>query len=269
MSRLRPCCSTVLIRRSRTPLAGEARGRSPDTDGRAPRQPPRRSRSNVAHRSPGHIHRVLSARVREPVSQCTITSWEAGRRRPASHEDIGSRPGSWCVLAVDGRLTMGIEQIDHFVVLMLENRSFDHTFGLRPGVNGILDAHHHSKFSNGGIAASGGAPFAIPTKHGLGPFHNVTDVNEQLFGTKNPAAGAHPTMDGFVANYREALQHDTRGSFTQADLAVVMRSFDNGALPAITALADNFVLCDAWFCEVPGSTHPNRLYMHAGTSQGF
>jgi len=34
---------------------------------------------------------------------------------------------------------MGIEHIDHFVVLMLENRSFDHIFGLRPDVNGIFD----------------------------------------------------------------------------------------------------------------------------------
>jgi phospholipase C len=48
-----------------------------------------------------------------------------------------------------------------------------------------------------------------------------------------------------------------------------MQGFDRGAMPAITMLADNFVLCDAWFCEVPGPTHPNRLYMHAGTSEGF
>jgi phospholipase C len=48
-----------------------------------------------------------------------------------------------------------------------------------------------------------------------------------------------------------------------------MQSFDAGALPSIGALADHFVLCDAWFCEVPASTHPNRLYMHAGTSAGF
>src|SRR5438874_13835676 len=48
-----------------------------------------------------------------------------------------------------------------------------------------------------------------------------------------------------------------------------MKSFNPGDLPAIDALADEFALCDAWFCEVPGPTHPNRLYMHAGTSQGF
>jgi phospholipase C len=119
------------------------------------------------------------------------------------------------------------------------------------------------------IPATSNAPYAIPTKHGLGPFHNLLDVNQQIFGTKNPAANAQARMNGFVANYRDALNQDTRGNFTTADVAVVMRSFNPGALPAITALADNFLLCDAWFSEVPGPTHPNRLYMHAGTSQGF
>jgi phospholipase C len=169
---------------------------------------------------------------------------------------------------------MSLKNIEHFVVLMLENRSFDHFFGLRRGVDNILDKQNKPKFSNkdpqgGTVAAAGDAPFSIPTKHGLGPFHNLTDVNEQLFGTKSPAAGAAPTMGGFVASYREALNSDTHGNFTADDLAVVMRFFDPAALPTINALADNFVLCDAWFSEVPGPTHPNRLYMHAGTSQGF
>jgi phospholipase C len=169
---------------------------------------------------------------------------------------------------------MGLERIDHFVVLMLENRSFDHVFGLRAGVDGILNAKHPPRFENTGpngkkIKAGGDAPFAIPTKHGLGPFHNVPDVSEQLFETRAPKEGAAATMGGFVRSYAEALNHDTQGNYGAHDLAVVMQSFNNGSLPAITALADHFVLCDAWFSEVPGPTHPNRLYMHAGTSAGF
>jgi phospholipase C len=171
---------------------------------------------------------------------------------------------------------MSLDRIDHFVVLMLENRSFDHIFGLRRGVDGLLDQngvidpqYSNSDPAGGSIAASGGAPFMIPTKHGLGPFHNLPDVNEQLFGSQTPAQGAVATMGGFVSSYREALLQDTQGNFTSADVAVVMQSFDVGSLPAISALADNFVLCDKWFSEVPGPTHPNRLYMHAGTSQGF
>src|SRR5713226_4081821 len=153
---------------------------------------------------------------------------------------------------------------------MLENRSFDHFFGLRPGVAGIAGGNYANQDPQGGsVAAAGGAPFAIPTKHGLGPYHNLVDVNLQLFGTKQPAAGAQADTSGFVASYREALQHDTGGVFTATDLSVVMHSFAPADLPAINALADAFVLCDHWFSEVPGPTHPNRLYMHAGTSSGF
>jgi phospholipase C len=165
---------------------------------------------------------------------------------------------------------VSLDKIEHFVVLMLENRSFDHLFGLRPGVAGIAGGNYANQDPQGGsVAAAGGAPFAIPTKHGLGPYHNLVDVNLQLFGTKQPAAGAQADTSGFVASYREALQHDTGGVFTATDLSVVMHSFAPADLPAINALADAFVLCDHWFCEVPGPTHPNRLYMHAGTSQGF
>jgi phospholipase C len=167
---------------------------------------------------------------------------------------------------------MPITDIEHFVVLMLENRSFDHMFGLRPGVDGLSD-EVKNRFANAGpegaVRPQGDAPFAIPTKHGLGPYHNLVDVNQQLFGSKSPAAGQSAEMTGFVASYVEALTHDTRGEFDAGDIAVVMQSFNPGALPAMTALADEFVLCDQWFCEVPGPTHPNRLYMHAGTSSGF
>jgi phospholipase C len=165
---------------------------------------------------------------------------------------------------------MAIEDIEHFVVLMLENRSFDHMFGLRSGVDGLPAGGFTNPDPRGEpIAGTGNAPFSIPTKHGLGPLHDLLDVNQQIFGTKTPAANAPPHMSGFVASYREALDKDTRGNFTNNDVAVVMQSFNSGALPAITALADDFLLCDAWFSEVPGPTHPNRLYMHAGTSQGF
>ena len=41
---------------------------------------------------------------------------------------------------------MGLEKIEHFVVLMLENRSFDHVFGLRHGVDGLLDEHGQIPF---------------------------------------------------------------------------------------------------------------------------
>ncbi len=162
---------------------------------------------------------------------------------------------------------MSLQNIDHFIVLMLENRSFDHMFGLRPGVDGITGPGFSNTAGGKVFQATGGAPFSIPTKHGLGPFHNFPDRNLQIFGNKAGTGAA--SMSGFAESYVEALTSDTHGNFDDDDVAVVMQCFDNGALPSITALADNFVLCDKWHCEVPASTHPNRLYMHAATSDGF
>jgi phospholipase C len=165
---------------------------------------------------------------------------------------------------------MSLDKIEHFVVLMLENRSFDHVFGLRRGVDG-LSGQTNTAPGFAPVKATGGAPFEIPTKHALGPLHNVVDVNLQLYGNlSGPThAGQTPSMDGFVQSYLQGFTEDVRRPPTQTELELVMQSFDANALPSIWQLAEAFALCDKWFCEVPGPTHPNRLYVHAGTSAGF
>lgn len=165
----------------------------------------------------------------------------------------------------------GLGQINHFVVLMLENRSFDHMFGFRPGVDGLQGNETHKMTGYRPVKVSADAPWELPTRRALGPLHNVVDVNLQLFGDMNgPSQPAQvPTLDGFLKSYYGGFTHDVGRPPTQDELAWLLESFAPGALPAITALADNFVLCDRWFCEVPGPTHPNRLYMHAGTSAGY
>src|SRR5262249_6504932 len=175
-----------------------------------------------------------------------------------------------------GRWQMGLENIHHFVVLMLENRSFDHMFSFRRDVEGLTKRKHVNRLDpskpvdngNPEVAAAEGADFEIVTKHALGPFHNVVDVNVQLAGSI-AEPGATPAMNGFVESYHEAFTQDVRREPSTHELAVGMQSFTPGALPAISQLADSFALCDHWFCEVPGPTHPNRLYVHAGTSAGF
>jgi phospholipase C len=164
-----------------------------------------------------------------------------------------------------------ISKIEHFVVLMLENRSFDHMFGFRPGVEGV-PRNASGKIDNyGAVMASADAPFELSTKRALGPLHDVVDVNLQLFGSMDgpPGPGLRSYLDGFLLSYLGAFSHDVGRPPSQAELAWVAQCFAPGALPAITALADNFILCDHWFCEVPGPTHPNRLYVHAGTSAGY
>ena len=164
-------------------------------------------------------------------------------------------------------------RIKHVVVLMLENRSFDQIFGFRAGVEGLsgdefnlLNPAAPAAGGNPRIGVGQDAPFRINL--GQGPDHNLAAVNLQLFGHEaNPAAGETPRNNGFAASYQKELLRFTT-SPTVTDVGVVMQSFSAGSLPAIEALADNFCLFDHWFCEVPSSTDPNRLYMHAATSIG-
>jgi len=167
--------------------------------------------------------------------------------------------------------------IDCVVVLMQENRSLDHVFGKWPGVAGLSQG----PFSNrpdptapagaGNAAISAGQPALFTVSQGQGPGHSLDDTNVQLFTTKVVPSGTalKPVNNrGFVQNYRSALATDGF-SGPGVDLSAVMQTFVSGQLPALTALAENFVLCDQWYAEVPGPTMPNRLYIHAGTSVGW
>ena len=48
-----------------------------------------------------------------------------------------------------------------------------------------------------------------------------------------------------------------------------MKCFDPTAVPVLSRLANEFAVCDAWFSSVPGPTWPNRLFVHAATSNGY
>ena len=167
-------------------------------------------------------------------------------------------------------------RIQHVVLLMLENRSFDHVFGYRPGVGGLKGDEFNllkplapSSESNPPYRVSNGAPYAVLA--GEGPGHSFPDANEQLSGNKaGPSASAPATNIGFVSNYQsELVLGDKVKNATPADIRVVMESFAPTMLPSINALADAFCVCDHWYSEVPGPTQPNRLYMHAATSFGY
>jgi phospholipase C len=166
--------------------------------------------------------------------------------------------------------------IDHVVVLMLENRSFDHLFGFRPGVEGLhgtesnlSDPSKPPSSSNPAYPVDSAAPFAVLV--GQGPGHSINATNIQLSGTKaGPTAAQPATNKGFVASYLNELSFGDKVAHPTPDqVHVVMQSFSKTALPSLNALADQFLLFDHWHAEVPGPTQPNRLYMHAATSFGY
>jgi phospholipase C len=163
---------------------------------------------------------------------------------------------------------------DYYVVLMLENRSFDHLFGYLGIGDGIPTGGATNYLKPGDATGEkftsrkGGDYTAI----GEGPSHSLKQTNEQLFGLTVPSASvaaAAPAMNGFVSSFAVSLQHDLRRQPTSSELQQVMNCFDPVQLPVLSTLAKSFVLCDRWFADVPGPTMPNRAFVHAATSQGY
>jgi phospholipase C len=151
-----------------------------------------------------------------------------------------------------------LEQIQHIVVLMLENRSFDHMLGsfqqIYPldGINPAAPPRTNPDIQNNPVPQAPGAErvLANDPKHETRPdvlFWQLRDVNNSGF-----------VMD-YTVNYPDS---------TDSDQQQVMLYHDLDTLPALHALARNFTICDHWFSSVPGPTWTNRLFAMSGTSQG-
>jgi phospholipase C len=148
------------------------------------------------------------------------------------------------------------DPIEHVIVLMLENQSFDRVLGdlksVNPAVDGVDPARPGSNADPDGgqpYTQMPGAPNA--TANDLG--HDLDDVQRQI---ANNCAG-------FIADYATKQPNSGRAERQQ-----VISYFEHGRLPALHALAENFLVCDRWFSSVPGPTWPNRFFVHSGTSLG-
>ncbi len=145
--------------------------------------------------------------------------------------------------------------IRHLVVLMLENRSFDHLFGVlhqdNPDINGLTGAESNPASDGSQICVTFDAN---PVGDLKDPGHEFPDVEEQIY---NGVPGT-PSMSGFVRNFANYSDHPER----------IMKCFGADSLPVLRTLGRNFVLCDAWHSSVPGPTSPNRMFAHAATSNG-
>ena len=153
--------------------------------------------------------------------------------------------------------------IKHLVVLMMENRSFDHMLGYLRANDYQIDGLRRNETN---ADSTGQAVPVAPTARNSGdltadPSHDFEDVVEQMFGTRTPAPGQQPDMSGFVRNYE-------RFAGSREKAARIMRCFDPPNLPVLTRLAQEYAVCDRWFASIPGPTLPNRVFSHAGTSRG-
>lgn len=155
---------------------------------------------------------------------------------------------------------------EHLVVLMLENRSFDHMLGFIPRtpefpIDGLDPANLPTCDPAIGLAP------VPPTKDAKtasdlepDPAHDFVDVNVQIFGNSDGTENG-PLMRGFVKDYAATSNDVTKGT-------KVMKCFSPQSLPILSTLGQEYAVCDRWFSSVPGSTIPNRLFAHAASSNG-
>jgi phospholipase C len=166
--------------------------------------------------------------------------------------------------------------IRHVIVLVLENQSFDRMLGwvTLPDPAQRLD----------GLTGRESVPASPPDQGDLvpvsristpdayvtdpSPGHSLDDATLQIFGQRRVPDPPVPTNSGFVLSYSEQPGSGGRPLGPVAGRAI-MQCLDPSLVPVVSALAQNFVVCDRWFSSVPGPTWPNRFFLHAATANGL
>jgi len=150
--------------------------------------------------------------------------------------------------------------IKHIVVLMMENRSFDHMLGslkaVDPRIDGIPDNFSNPDTNNNPVKPQPLAEFQGQLEPD--PDHHFPAVDLQIFaGDPNRTAN----MQGFVKSYfnqRRDVPHSQK----------IMYYFTKENLPVLSTLALEFAVFNRWFASIPGPTICNRAFAHYGTSFG-
>jgi phospholipase C len=159
-----------------------------------------------------------------------------------------------------------LEAIEHVVVIMQENRSFDHYFGSYPAVRGFDD---HPRGKPGVFAQPWPVGSSQQSTGKLLPYHldsavafaqcagNV-DIPTHSWAPQHQS-WAHGRMDAFVTTHSKPHQDGPEQG------PLVMGYLNRSDLGFYYALADAFTICDGYFCSVIGPTMPNRLYSLSAT----
>jgi phospholipase C len=169
-------------------------------------------------------------------------------------------------LAIPPRRRTGtIQDVEHVVILMQENRSFDHYFGMLRGVRGFNDPRP-APLPNGKTVWHQPAA-TIKTEHyrnrGLSPAatHVLPFYLDPRRTTEFQAGTDHGWSSGHLAwnngHYNQWIN--------QKQDVLTMGYLKRNDLSFHYALADAFTLCDAYFCSVFADTCPNRIYLWTGT----
>ena len=143
-----------------------------------------------------------------------------------------------------------INDVQHVVILMQENRSFDHYFGTLPGVRGYGDRLT--------IPQPGSVPVwnqSDGTRTVLPFYLDSTKGNALLAGGAHSWSDAHAAWNnGRMTNWPQYKGDVSMGYLQQSDLSFQF------------ALANAFTICDAYHCSLHGGTNSNRIFLWSGTN---
>ena len=156
----------------------------------------------------------------------------------------------------------GLDNLRHIVVLMMENRSFDHMLGSLTAVNPQIDGIA-AQLSNPDTNGNPVQPQPLAQFQGQldpDPDHHFPAVDLQIFGG-DTSPNRVANMKGFVKSYFNQ-QRDVGHS------QKIMYYFAQNQLPVLTTLALEFAVFNRWFASIPGPTICNRAFAHYGTSFG-
>jgi phospholipase C len=159
-------------------------------------------------------------------------------------------------------MSAGLDNLKHIVVLMMENRSFDHMLGaLRqkyPKINGLTGNESNPDTKGAIVKVQPNAQFQ--SQLDPDPDHHFPGVDLQIFGAP-PGPGRVANMQGFVKDYFSQTKDVNRSHN-------IMYYFTPDKLPVLTTLATEFAVFNGWFSSIPGPTICNRAFAHYGTSFG-
>jgi phospholipase C len=176
-----------------------------------------------------------------------LPAWARPVRRLGRLKGPGDRPYP--------RLPEGTEtlqQIDHIVVVMMENHSFDNILGVLPEVG-----------------RRGRPVDGLPVRHGRQLAYNLDPQGNRVYSQRADTPCQEHAVPSQAWNASHISWDGGRNDgFVRASGPLAMRFFDNTQLPFTYSLAQRFPIGERYFCSLLGQTYPNFRYLLTGTSSG-
>jgi phospholipase C len=213
-------------------------------------------------------------------TKITLTSTPGGGSGLDSWSGACSGSASTCAITLNSNQTVtatfrkgDISLINHIVILLQENRSFDHYFGHLPD---YWSANGYSSEPFDGEPADASNPGTTPGTS-VSAYHLTTTCVENPSPSWNEShadwnheapTSSTPLLDGYVRTAASEKSPTTGLPYIDSKGIRVMGYYNDRELPYYYFMASNFGTSDRWFSPVMSRTQPNRMYLYAGTSHG-